>query len=120
MTGMTWICAMVLLQAPPALSVSVETLSGPKRTGALVELTTERVTIEVDGQRSRDGTCTICWRWLSTYARRQSWSNPPATSAWIELVDGSRLEATSYTVHERVAVDPSRRSCHLAWTRGTS
>ena len=34
---------------------------------------------------------------------RPSRSSPPATSAWIELVDGSRLEATSYTVQDRVA-----------------
>ncbi|MHB8970387.1 MAG: NPCBM/NEW2 domain-containing protein [Pirellulaceae bacterium] len=90
---------MVLLQAPPALSVSVEPLSGPKRAGAIVELTTERVTIEAEGQRSSLNLNEL----LAMVVNSGPLVNSPATSAWIELVDGSRLEANSYTVRERVA-----------------
>ncbi|MHB0956150.1 MAG: NPCBM/NEW2 domain-containing protein [Pirellulaceae bacterium] len=99
MIGITLMCAMVLGQAPPRLNVSVETLSGPQRTGTVVELTTERVTIESDGDRTTLNLRDL----LALIVNDRPPANPPAAAAWIELVDGSQLEATRYTVQNRIA-----------------
>ena len=96
---MTWIWALLLLQTAPPLDVSVEALSGPPRAGALVELDDQHIVIEADGKRE-----TIDLRdLLALTINNRLPATSPATSVWIELIDGSRLEGTSYTVANRVA-----------------
>jgi hypothetical protein len=96
---MTWIGVLLLLQTARPLDVSVESLSGPPRAGALVELDDQHIVIEADGKRE-----TIDLRdLLALTVNNRPPATQPATSAWIELIDGSRLEGTSYTVANRVA-----------------
>jgi hypothetical protein len=94
---------MVLSQAPPPVTVSIESLSGPRRTGVLVELTTQRATLEVDGQRIAMELRDLLTLVVSGRVPASPGASPPATAAWVELVDGSRLEATHYTVQNRIA-----------------
>jgi len=98
-SGITWICAIVLGQTPAPLTVSADMLSGPQRTGAVVELTTDHVTLEADGQRTELPLRDL----LAMVVRGGPVAQPAATSAWVELVDGSRLEATRYAVKNRSA-----------------
>lgn len=95
---LTW--AILFLPTAAPLEVTVETLSGPPRTGALVELDERQVAIETAGQRE-----SIDLRDLLALAVDRS-GQPKAAepaSVWIELNDGSRIDATSYTVTNRVA-----------------
>ena len=95
---MFWL-TVFLLPAVAPIDVSIEPLSGSKVTGVLVELDTQHVTIDVEGKRSSFDT-----RDLLTLAVGQAGATKvPDATVWIELIDGSRIEATRYTVQDRVA-----------------
>ncbi len=95
-----YIVALVLLHTPMALDVAVEPLSGSKQTGALVELDSRHIAIEVDGkQQSYD------MRDLLTVVMQHGEESTVATApkVWIDLIDGSRILATEYLVKNRTA-----------------
>jgi hypothetical protein len=99
MLRMMWMWVLLSWQTAPPLDVSVETLSGPARTGALVELHDQHIVLEADAKRE-----TLDLRDLLTltFANRPA-ANPAAASVWVALVDGSQLEGTGYAVADRVA-----------------
>ncbi|NLX56189.1 MAG: hypothetical protein GXY58_13855 [Planctomycetaceae bacterium] len=99
MTSMMWMTILLWLQATPTMDVSLEALSGPTRSGMLVALDDQQVVVDVDSTRE-----TLDLRdLLALTFTRAPRTEPAPASVWIELIDGSRLEATSYTVTNRVA-----------------
>lgn len=99
MIGTLWLCMLIGFQGPPAPTVSVESVGGAPRSGALVALTTEQITLESEGQTTEIPLRDV----LAVIAQPPQVSESADTTAWVRLVDGSQLEATSYTVKDRIA-----------------
>ena len=53
MIGTLWLCILAGFQGSPAPTVSVESVGGLPRTGTLVALSTEQITLESEGQPTR-------------------------------------------------------------------
>lgn len=87
-----------------AAPVALETLDGARMEGELVRLNTDEAAIQVQQQQRTIPTEQL--RWLRSATRDSSPDTEPV-QAWIELTDGSRLNATGYQV------DGARR--RLAW-----
>lgn len=86
-----------LLVVAPA-DVTVESLDGNKTTGMLVGMANEQLTVE-----TADGPVDIPFKQLLTLQPVVAPAPLAAdTTVWIELVDGSRLEATSVSIKEGV------------------
>ncbi len=99
MIGTLWLCILAGFQGSPAPTVSVESVGGAPRTGTLVALSPEQITLESDGQPTRIPLRDV----LAVVTQPPRVVETPDTTAWIRLVDGSQLEANSYTVKDRVA-----------------
>lgn len=89
----------LILATPLAAEVTIEPLSGPARSGSLVEMDERRVVIEEAGKRVSFPTRELLTVTTHDGDRRES----DKTRVWVELVDGSRIEAAQYTVADRVA-----------------
>jgi sRNA-binding regulator protein Hfq len=96
---MYWLAPMLLLTLAQPLEVTVEPLTGVQITGSVVELSGDRVVIETDGQQQAYASRDL----LAVVASGHAVAASSAGSIWIELIDGSRLIATGYTVKDRVA-----------------
>lgn len=99
MIGTLWLCMLIGFQGPPAPTVSVESVGGTPRSGTLVALNTEQITLESEGKPTEIPLRDV----LAVIAQPPRVEEATDTKAWIRLVDGSQLEATSYTVKDRVA-----------------
>jgi hypothetical protein len=82
----------ILLSAPPA-PVEVQTLAGESIVGQLVELKQDSVTIASDEKRRE-----IPRAELSKVIFKSKSEPASAPKAWVELIDGSMLPATSFLV----------------------
>lgn len=79
-----------------AVDVTVKPLVGPEVVGQLTELTSDKVVIETaEGAKSFDRAE------LLTVSRRSESATDDVPAVWIDLTDGSRLLATSYSVKSR-------------------
>jgi hypothetical protein len=90
----TLICAVLLSTTPPV--VEAHTLSGEVLSGTAIKLDTEQLTLE-----TAKGPVSVEVNRLADLSPKSPQPEPKAPSAaWIDLVDGSSLTATEYTVHE--------------------
>ena len=85
------------IEAPLAAAqrVTVETADGATTRGTIVSLDGTRVVLKTDNDKSQSFTRAQLRR-ITTGDQRAS--PPENATAWIDLVDGSRLVATTYTV----------------------
>ncbi len=94
-----YVTALILLHVPATLNVVVEPLSGATQTGALVELDSQHIAIEVDGKRQSFDMRDL----LAVVVRHEEESAATNPAVWIELMDRSRILANQYTVKNRSA-----------------
>jgi hypothetical protein len=82
-----------------AIPVEVKPLTGPVVRGQLVDLTAEAVILEAANGRQ---TLPLSGLWEITPSQSAAPPRDPAT-IWLDLVDGSQLQATQFTVTKSVA-----------------
>jgi hypothetical protein len=87
-----WLVALLAIGAGPV--VEVKLLDGQSATGQLVALSAERATIEANGKRA-DFEIEKLW---GIAAAQKPAAPQTAPSVWVELIDGSTLLGTRYSV----------------------
>jgi hypothetical protein len=90
-----WLISLALL-APGATDVSVETLDGTVRSGAITSFDTQSITLEKDGENN-----TLPIKRVAKLVQNSATNkNLDRATVWLELVDDTRLTATSYRVKD--------------------
>lgn len=98
---MMWLVALALLHAPTSPDVTVQLLSGDTQAGVLVELNGTRVAVEVSGKKHAYEVRDL----QAVLVRDTAEGDGPTAESRIDvqLVDGSRIIGTGYTVKDRMA-----------------
>ena len=84
-----------LLLTAPLAPVEVQTLTGESIVGQLVELKQDRIAIAVGGERREISRTELS---KVTFTKESDLASVP--TVWVELVDGSVLPATRFSVQE--------------------
>ena len=94
-----WQLIVMSILGSPGLPVDVKPLSGATVSGELVELTAQAVIVQTAKGRQ---TLELSGLWELTPSKP---AGPPrdAATVWVDLVDGSQLHATQFTVTKGVA-----------------
>lgn len=87
-----WILLAVGVLSLGISDVNVATLDGEEATGKLVALSPDQLVVESDGRQTTVAVADL----LSLVPRQAPSYSDPRPSVWIELVDGSRIQAAGY------------------------
>ncbi len=92
------ITPLFLLTALAAVELQVQPVAGPAVTGELTALDSHRLVLKTDSGEIPFALDDLFW----AAPAKEIGGKPPTPSVWIDLTDGSRLLASSYTVERGI------------------